>query len=200
MRGAGLKCVGGGEMATFRFQVGTCLNISTQLVSEVCKLTWPLSHRLTDSLRMLWDRCHRVVADCPVWASGASPCPHDHFHSSNLSRTNRLCYIFLISVSQKQTLESKEQITTKSKIIFFLKLVTNFFLPSYTASLHRRQLIWWSRSWGWDVNNLVSSGSKACVHCSDVFLHETTRSVYQLSPRHDFWKYSNLFICITRQV
>lgn len=149
MRGAGLECVGGGEMAAFRFQVGTCLNIGTQLVSEVCKLSWPLSNWLTDSLRMLWDRCHRVVADCPVWASGASPCPHDHFHSNNLLRTNRLCHVFFLSQSLKN--KPSNQRNRSQKKIFFCKLVMNFFLPNYTASLHRRQLLWWGRSWGWDV-------------------------------------------------
>lgn len=90
MRGARLERVGGGEMATFRFQVGTHLSTNRWLASKKEKVaTWGdidlLNYRLTDSLRLLWDRCRKVAADCPVWASRSSPCPHDHSHSSNLS-------------------------------------------------------------------------------------------------------------------
>lgn len=76
-------------MATFWFQVGTHLKTNKPLQSKEEKKQYGsmclLEYRLSDSLMTLWERCHKVVVDCPVCASTAFPYPHDHSHSNNLS-------------------------------------------------------------------------------------------------------------------
>lgn len=86
MGGAGLECVGGGEVTAFGLQVGAHLNTNTGLVGLCDVLGCPyVDSRLWASPTMLWGRCHKGEVDCPVWTSRASPCPRDHSHSNILS-------------------------------------------------------------------------------------------------------------------
>lgn len=123
MRGTGLESVGGGEVATFWFQVRTDLQTKETAGKKrrLLHMVIPAGSGLTDSLRTLWGRCRTAAADCPVLASGASPCPHDHSHSSNLSSTD--CVMFYFHNRAINTFQKNILVHIINLSNFWLKLI-----------------------------------------------------------------------------